>query len=76
MRARSTLPAELPPLRLLLGWDHLTGHHTPDLLLWLFAHGVMVLFTPLAGSWLNLAEALLRILIRRPLAGQHPQSSA
>jgi len=46
-----TFPARLPPLRLLLVWDNLTGHHTPELMLWLFARGVMVLFTPLAGSW-------------------------
>src|SRR5512134_823959 len=34
-----TLPEELPPLRLLLVWDNLTGHKTPDLVLWLCAHG-------------------------------------
>ncbi len=75
LRIRITLPAELPPLRLLLVWDNLAGHHTPELVLWLFAHGVMVLFTPLSGSWLNMAESLQRILIRRALAGQHPHSS-
>ena len=74
LRVRITLPAALPPLRLLLVWDNLTGHHTPDLMLWLFAHGVMVLFTPLGGSWLNMAESLQRILIRRALDGQHPQT--
>ena len=75
LRVRITLPAALPPLRLLLVWDNLAGHHTPELVLWLFAHGVMVLYTPLAGSWLNRAESLQRILIRRALQGQHPQSS-
>jgi DDE superfamily endonuclease len=74
LRVRITLPAELPRLRLLLIWDNLTGHHTPDLVLWLFAQGVMVLYTPLAGSWLNMAESLQRILARRALAGQHPQT--
>ncbi len=74
LRVRVTLPAALPRLRLLLVWDNLTGHHTPELLLWLFAQGVMVLYTPLAGSWLNMAESLQRILVRRALAGQHPQS--
>jgi DDE superfamily endonuclease len=69
-----TLPAELPALRLLLIWDHLTGHRTPELVLWLFAHGVMVLFTPLSGSWLNMAESIQRILKRRALEGQHPQT--
>ena len=74
LRRRITLPAELPRLRLLLIWDNLTGHPTPELLLWLFAQGVMVRFTPLSGSWLNMAESLQRILVRRALAGQHPQT--
>ena len=74
LRVRITLPAELPRLRLLLIWDNLTGHHTPELVLWLFAQGVMVLYTPLSGSWLNMAESLQRILARRALAGQHPQT--
>ena len=38
--------------------------------------GILLLYTPLAGSWLNMAESLLRILGRRPLAGQHPNSAA
>lgn len=75
LRVRITLPAELPCLRLLVIWDNLTGHHTPELLLWLFAQGVMVLFTPLAGSWLNMAESWQRILVRRALEGQHPQTA-
>ena len=28
-----TLPEEVPPLRLLLVWDNLTGHKTPELVL-------------------------------------------
>jgi DDE superfamily endonuclease len=71
---RITLPAELPPLRLLLVWDNLQGHLTPTLVLWLFAHGVMPLYTPLSGSWLNMAESMQRIISRRALAGQHPQT--
>ena len=74
LRRRITLPASLPPLRLLLVWDNLVGHHTPELVLWLFAHGVMVLYTPLGGSWLNMAESIQRILKRRALDGQHPQT--
>jgi len=54
LRVRITLPDELPRLRLLLVWDNLAGHHTPELVLWLFAQGVMVLSTPLSGSWLNI----------------------
>jgi hypothetical protein len=76
LRVRITLPDELPRLRLLLVWDNLTGHHTPELVLWLFAQGVMVLYTPLSGSWLNMAESLQRILKRRALDGQHPQTPA
>lgn len=66
----------LPAVRLLLVWDNLTGHHTPALLNWLVARGIWPLFTPLGGSWLNLAESLQRILVRRALGGQHPQTAA
>lgn len=69
-----TLPAVLPPLRLLLVWDNLQGHWTPALVGWLFAHGVMPLYTPLSGSWLNMAESIQRIIVRRALAGQYPQT--
>ncbi len=34
----------------------------------------MPLYTPLGGSWLNMAEAIQRILKRRTLDGQHPQN--
>jgi len=67
-----TLPAELPPLRVLLVLDNLAGHKTPEFVLWLFAHGVMPLYTPLSGSWLNMAESIQRVLKRRALDGQHP----
>jgi hypothetical protein len=69
-----TLPAELPPLRLLPVWDNLTGHKTPEMVLWLCAHGVMPLYTPVGGSWLNMAESIERVLKRRALDGQHPHS--
>jgi hypothetical protein len=69
-----TLPADLPPLRALLVWDNLTGHKTPELVCWLCAHGVMPLYTPLGGSWLNMAESIQRILVRRALGGQHPET--
>jgi len=68
--------ATLPPVRLLLVWDNLTGHQTPDLLNWLVARGVWPVFTPLGGSWLNLAESVQRILVRRALDGQQPTSGA
>jgi hypothetical protein len=67
--------ADLPPVRLLLVWDNLAGHRTPALVAWLLERGVWVLPTPLGGSWLNLAEAIQRILVRRALDGQHPASA-
>jgi hypothetical protein len=69
-----TLPPELPPLRMLLVWDNLRGHYSTDIVLWLFAHGIMPLYTPLSGSWLNMAESMQRILVNRGLAGQHPET--
>lgn len=74
LTVRITLPQDLPPLRMLLVWDNLTGHHTPDFVLWLFAHGIMPLFTPLGGSYLNMAESIQRILKRRALDGHHPET--
>ena len=65
----------VPPLRLILVWDNLAGHLSWSMVRWLFQHGVLPLDTPLAGSWLNLAEAVQRILVRRALAGQHPQTT-
>ncbi len=52
--------------------DNLIGHKTPALMLWLFTHGIMPLFTPLGGSWLNMAESIQRVLKRRALSGPHP----
>jgi hypothetical protein len=66
----------LPPLRLILVWDNLAGHLSSAMVIWLFAHGVMPLYTPLSGSWLNMAESVQRILCGRALNGQHPRSAA
>ena len=63
-----------PSLRMMLVWDNLAGHRSAAMRRWLFAHGIMPLYTPLGGSWLNMAESLQRILVRRALAGQDPQS--
>lgn len=73
---RPTLLAELPPLRVLLVLDNLAGHKSPELVCWLFAHGIMPLYTPVGGSWLNMAESLQRILKRRALDGQYPTDTA
>ena len=67
-----TRPAELPALRVLLVLDHLAGHKSTALILWLFSHGVMPLFTPVGGSWLNMAESIQRVLKGRALSGHHP----
>lgn len=69
-----TLPKQLPPLRMLLVWDNLIGHQTPELMVWLCEHGVLPLYTPLSGSWLNMAESIQRILKRRALDGHHPKT--
>lgn len=71
---RITLPRALPRLCMLLVLDNLAGHRTPSLVLWLFARGIMPLYTPLGGSWLNVAESIQRILKRRGLEGPHPQA--
>lgn len=73
---RFTLPTQLPPLRLLLVLDNLTGPKTPDFVLWLVAHGIMPLYTPLGASWLNMTESIQGILAWPARAGQHPQSPA
>ena len=73
---KPTLLVKLPPLRMLLVLDNLAGHKTPELVCWLFAHGVMPLYTPVGGSWLNMAESLQRILKRRSLDGQYPTDTA
>jgi hypothetical protein len=73
---RFTLLETLPPLRLLLILDNLAGHKSAAFVCWLMTHGIMPLYTPLSGSWLNMAESIQRILVDRALAGQHPESPA
>jgi hypothetical protein len=75
LSVRFTLLEELPPLRLLLVLDNLTGHKSAALVCWFMAHGIMPLYTPLAGSWLNMAESVQRILVSRALGGQEPTSA-
>jgi DDE superfamily endonuclease len=64
-----------PPLRIILVLDNLAGHLSDELVQWFFEHGVMPLYTPIGGSWLNMAESVQRIIVRRGLAGQHPKSA-
>jgi hypothetical protein len=67
--------SSLPPLRIILILDNLAGHLSADLVQWFFDHGVMPLYTPIGGSWLNMAESIQRIIVRRALCGQHPKSA-
>lgn len=74
LSVRFTLLSDLPVLRGLLILDNLAGHKTPSFVCWLMAHGIMPLYTPLSGSWLNMAESVQRILVYRALSGQEAQS--
>ena len=74
LQVRITLPHDPPPLRLLLILDNLIGHKNPQFVCWCFAQGIMTLYTPLGGSWLNMAESIQRILKRRALEGAYPTS--
>ena len=66
----------LPPLRMLLVWDNLRGHYSADMVDWCQQHGIGLLYTPLSGSWLNMAESMQRIIQRRALDGQNPEADA
>ncbi len=69
------LPGRVPALRGILIWDNLAGHRNFDLGQWLRRQGVMVVFTPLGGSWLNMAESVQRIIGQRAVAGQQPTNA-
>lgn len=66
------LDERFPAPRVLLIWDNLKGHLTPEMVDWCRERGIAPLYTPLAGSWLNMAESLQRIIQRRALEGQDP----
>lgn len=72
LTCKATLLKDLPPLRLILVMDNLTGHKNPTWLIWCFQRGILPIYTPLGGSWLNMAESIQRILKRRALDGFHP----
>jgi DDE superfamily endonuclease len=74
LRIAPSLGNDLPPLRLLLVLDNLSGHHTPEFVIWLCEQGIMPLYTPLGGSWLNMTESIQRLLKRRALDGEHPHT--
>ncbi|HEY3378745.1 MAG TPA: transposase [Armatimonadota bacterium] len=62
-------------IRLLLVLDNLKGHYTKAFVAWCLEHGIALLYTPLGSSWLNMAEAIQRILVRRAVTGQHYPSA-
>jgi len=74
LSVRFTLLEELPPLRMLLILDNLSGHQNATFVCWLMSHGIMPLYTPLGGSWLNMAESMQRLLVSRALSGQQPET--
>ena len=55
--------------------DSGVGVLADGLVCWLMERGIMPLYTPLGGSWLNMAESVQHILTRRALSGEHPHSS-
>jgi hypothetical protein len=75
LRAPFTLRTTLPPVRILLVLDNLRGHLSGALVCWFMDHGIMPLYTPIAGAWLNMAASVQRSLVRRALSGQHPESA-
>jgi hypothetical protein len=68
-------PEEWSAVRMVLVWDNLAGHKTTEMVQWCVERGIVPLYTPLGGSWLNLAESVQRILVRRALGGQHPETA-
>ena len=68
------LPERLPPLRMLLVLDNLQGHRTPSLVMWMIEHGIMPIYTPIGGSWLNMAESVQSILRQRAFGTDAPES--
>lgn len=75
LQVKITLMENPPPLRMLLVMDNLAGHKTPEMVIWMFEHGIMPLYTPLSGSWLNMAESIQRIIKRRALECQHLETA-
>ena len=62
--AADQLDRFFPPVRMLLIWDNLAGHKTTALVDWMLSQGILPLYTPLGGSWLNMAESVQRIIVR------------
>lgn len=65
---------QFPKFKMILVFDNLAGHKSWGLVEWLYENKIMPIYTPLSGSWLNMAESIQRILKRRALDGTHPSS--
>ena len=74
LTVKPSLPVDLPPLRMVLILDNLAGHKTPAFVEWLISQGILPLYTPLGGSWLNMTESVQRIIKSRALNGTTPSS--
>jgi hypothetical protein len=74
LQTKLTLPEQLPRLRMVLVMDNLKGHKSADFVRWLVQQGILPLYTPLGGSWLNMTESVQRILKKRALEGSHPRA--
>jgi hypothetical protein len=70
LSVRITSAESLPRLRMLLIMDSLSGHLTPSLRRWLLEHGVLPLYTPIGGSWLNLSESMQPSWCSEPWPGR------
>ena len=70
-----TLPQEFAAAADVAGARQPGRAQDPEMVLWMFARGIMPLYTPLAGSWLNMCESVQRIIKRRALECQHPQTA-
>ncbi len=53
--------------------DNLIGHKNPAWLRWCFQRGILPIYTPIGGSWLNMAESIQRLLKRQALDRFYPQ---
>ena len=74
-RIREYTSNPAPYVSVLVVLDNLKGHYTKSFVGWCLESGVALLYTPLGGSWLNMAESAQRIIIRRVISGQHYQTS-
>jgi hypothetical protein len=74
-RIREYTSNPAPYVRMLVVLDNLKGHYSRRFVGWCLEKGVALLYTPLSGSWLNMAESAQRIIIRRVISGQHYETS-